>query len=101
MGADATERESGIVGEGPLYEPLRAAARALVDEWMPNGVANYQRWWGAGICGVVHEEDGTNTVHVQTWDREKRGLGVAWPESIETLRASAISLLVYCEAHSE
>jgi hypothetical protein len=47
----------------------------------------------------VREEDGTNRVSVATFGREERALGVTWPESIETLRASAISLLVYCEAY--
>jgi hypothetical protein len=87
------------VGVGPKYEPFREASRSLLDEWVPNGVENYQSWWGAGICGVVHEDDGTNRGHVETWGKDKRGLGVNWPVDLATLRASAISLLVYCEAH--
>jgi len=77
---------------------MRAEARKLIPLFAAGGTENCQSYWGAGICGV-NREDGKNIVSVTTFQRERRGLGVHWEESIETLRASAISLLVYCEAH--
>ncbi len=95
----ARSPEDEPVGVGPLYETMRSEAAKLVHLFAPAGVANSQSYWGAGICGVIRGEDGTNRVSVSTLGRERRAMVVEWDESIERLRAAAISLLVYCEAH--
>lgn len=87
------------VGRGETYAPLLAAVRALVPEWVPGGVANFDRWWGAPPLGIVREEDGTNRLYCETYGWEKRGLGHNKTFSTEQLRGAAISILVYCEAH--
>ena len=92
--------ESFPVGEGPLYEAIRAEAKKLAETWHPHGMEGYQPYWGAGICGVTRE-DNKNVVSVETFGREKRGLGVRWEVSMQMLRASAISLLIYCEAYGD
>lgn len=95
----ASDPESLPVGEGPLYATMRAEAKKLIPVWIPWGIENSQRSWGAGICSVKREDDDTNTVSVLTLGREVRPAAVLWPASIKELRASAISLLVYCEAY--
>lgn len=90
--------EDEKVGDGPLYETMRAEARKLVPLFAPGGVENCQPYWGAGICGVSREND-KNIVSVLTIGREVRAASVVWEASIEELRSTAISLLVYCEAH--
>lgn len=94
----APEPDSGIVGEGPLYEPMLANARALVDVWIPWGVENSQNWWGAPPFSVERLDDGTHRLYVETFGWEKRGLWHHKPTDLKSLRASAISLLVYCAA---
>lgn len=88
-----------IVGEGPAYESILQNARDLVAEWVPWGVENSQNSWGAPPFHLWREADGTHTISVATFGWEKRGLGYHAPIGLKELRASAISLLVYCAAY--
>lgn len=53
---------------------------------------------GRAVHAVTHEAEGER-VSVTTYDWERRALSHHHHFSIEHLRATAISLLVYCEAH--
>lgn len=86
------------MGEGPLYEPMLANARDLVPVWSPWGSENSQGSWGAPPFNVRRNDDGTHDLSVETFGWEKRGIGHHAPISLKSLRASAISLLVYCAA---
>jgi hypothetical protein len=90
--------EHEVVGEGPLYELMRSEARGLIPLFAPGGITNCDSYWGAGFCGITHQDDGEK-VSVTTYDWERRALSHHRTFSIRELRAAAVSLLVYCEAH--
>lgn len=91
-------KDDGIVGEGLLYEPMLRNARDLLPVWIPWGIENSQNGWGAPPFSVYRNDDGTHEIAVTTFGWEKRGLGYSAPIDLKSLRASAISLLVYCAA---
>ena len=94
-----------IIGEGPKYQKFRDAAKKLLPEWIPwefEGRKS-QNGWGLGLDMTAYESDKNNMVEItmlmwpDDWDQTR-----LWRPtkhfSIKHLRATAISMLIYCEA---
>jgi hypothetical protein len=88
--------DDNMVGEGESYAPLLAAARALLPLLAP--WENPQPWWGLGSLGGVEPDGDLHRLSVLCYDWEQRGLGRSHHFELASLRADAISLLVYCAA---
>jgi len=78
------------------YEALEAEATKLVPLLSPWD--SPQPSWGLGSFGTVEpSDDGRHRVWMSSLAR--RGLGTETTLDLDQLRAAAITLLVYCEAH--
>lgn len=91
------------VGEGPLYEPIREAARALLPEFDPweCGHRTDGQGWGAGPLSLYPTTEATHRLvalrdPIGKWVQQ--GTTFRTEVDLETLRAAAIGMLVYCEA---
>jgi hypothetical protein len=95
-GKPATER----IGYGPLYEPIRDAARDLVPVWVPWGMEHTQNSWAAPPLSVETLDNGKHrlrTLPALDWQKDQSP-AIHCDVDLDSLRATAISLLVYCEA---
>jgi hypothetical protein len=88
---------------------IRAEAQRLVNEWLPWGVGREKSHsaWSLGSLGSIYPgdsfNDGSEHKNPPFWfwigSRNIQGFGTKAPiHSLEQLRATAISILVFCEA---
>jgi hypothetical protein len=82
---------------------IRKIVRSLVDKWLPWGVerSKSQGSWGLGSLGSIFPGEGENDPPFWFWinSLNRKGLGTQTPiHDLDQLRASAISILVFCEA---
>lgn len=87
------------VGEGPAYDAIRAEARKLVPLFNPWG-NGAQSSWGCGLLTTVRQEAEGHRVSIlypvcSKWEKDRNS--IATTTDIAMLRATAISLLAYCE----
>lgn len=102
MPGKALPRRSDVadpVGEGPAYEAIRAEARKLIPEFNPWGELA-QGNWGCGLLSTVQPVDGGHRVSIlypvcSVWEKDRNS--IATTADIGMLRATAITLLAYCE----
>lgn len=89
------------VGVGPTYDAIRDAARELVPLFSPPG-RELSSHWGAGIVTVEPAGDERHDVAIThpvcSQFVKRRNSLVATVDLVE-LRATAITLLAYCEQH--
>jgi hypothetical protein len=95
------------VGDGPIYEAIRAEAAKLVPLFSPGGSSPMSRW-GAGLVDVEPAEDGKHRATliypiVSRWQKvpPPRGNSIETIASLEEIRATGIALLAYAEAVQE
>lgn len=81
------------VGDGPFYAPVREAAHKLIPLFYPAGLAGSSGNFGLGLWGSVQPEKDKHHLRPSVLSYNQLTL----PE----LRAIAIGLLVYCEAHDD
>jgi hypothetical protein len=87
------------VGVDPEYDAIRQAARDLFDEFYPSGVDRpwtYSENFGLGELGSVQPNHETGKHLLMQF---RPGVVAKEDFTIESLRAAAIGLLVYCEAN--
>lgn len=91
---------SDPVGVGETYEPIRAAARDLLPLFLPTGVSCGTRW-GASLVEIEATDEGHKVSitypHFSRWAKDLSN-SVATTADLDEIRATAITLLAYCEA---
>lgn len=98
-----TEKDDRV-GVGPTYDAIREAARGLVSLFMPPLGVPAQPHWGAGLVQVEPTDQDKHCIsitHPVCSQFEQRGNALFAEVDIVGLRAMAITLLAYCEAHEE
>jgi len=91
--------------EGFKEEEFRKLAKELLPEWLPWGLETHksQNSWGCpGLGGTIQrsKEEGFPEYEFWVQSQNKRGMGTVVPLTygLEAIRATAIGLLIFCEA---
>ena len=103
---DAPDAESDArVGVGPVYAPVRDAARALAPVFQPPSGVPAQPHWGVGLGATIEpagaDQHALSFPHPVCSRFEQVGNSLVLLADLVEFRATAITLLAYCEAHPD